>query len=553
MAAQPNILWIVTTQWRAQSTGYAGDVNAVTPWLDGLASESLDYTNAVTPHPLGPQARAALLTGRLCPENGVRGYWDPLPVYQHEEKLRGTQVPPLGRTVAHALNDRGYVTAFFGKWHLAPRNRSAPFVGEEHAKMIVSPERRGGFRLWEGFESGFLLNDPWLHGTRLTQPRQFRGYQADVLAERAGAWAREQAAKKLATGQPYFGIVSLEAPHPPYHAPAGPTGARQASLVREGESSEITLRSNVPRGGPVEQQAREELAGYYAHIEATDRAIGKLIAEIDLSDTIVVFTSVHGDMHGSQGLFRKAWPYEESVRVPLLIRRPEEGGRKREDASPVSLVDLPHMAVAWAEGREWHCRGDNALISMPSATEIPLQCPIAWRGFRSAKHKLVLKSDESDRAGGSSDLATHEVMRGSHPRGGNRRPRPAHVGKSGGAINLGKVRDPTYLKKSRRAAGFQLNLPTKCRRIVARRSSLLNGLVRKSFMPAAKQCSRSPCMAFAVSATMIGWRSAAHPARMARAASSPSISGICRSMNTRSKARSFTAATASWPLVAVTA
>ena len=53
------------------------------------------------------------------------------------------------------------------------------------------------------------------------------------------------------------------------------------------------------------------------------------------------------------------------------------------------------MAVAWAEGREWHCRRDSALISMPAPTEIPLQCPIAWRGFRSARHKLVLNDDGS--------------------------------------------------------------------------------------------------------------------------------------------------------------
>ena len=74
MARPPNILWIVTTQWRAQATGYAGDANARTPWLDGLAADARDYTQAVTPHPLGPQARAALLTGQLPAENGVRGY-----------------------------------------------------------------------------------------------------------------------------------------------------------------------------------------------------------------------------------------------------------------------------------------------------------------------------------------------------------------------------------------------------------------------------------------------------------------------------------------------
>lgn len=374
MPSQPNILWILTTQWRAQATGYAGDPNARTPWLDGLASEAVNFTQAVTPHPLGPQARAALLTGRLCPENGVRDYWDAL--------------PREARTVAHALRDRGYATAFFGKWHLAARDRGAPFVGEAHARQIVPPEGRGGFELWEGFEGGFLLNDPWLHGTRLPEPRHFKGYQADVLVQRAADWLAR--AGPIAQGKPYFCVVSLEAPHPPYHAPAP-----HVAEVRPGE---VKLRENVPTGGDVEKKAREELAGYYAHIEATDRAIGQLIAEVDLAETAVVFTSVHGDMHGGHGLFRKAWPHEESVCVPLLIRR-EHGARSKEpnrkDGSPVSLVDLPHMAVAWAEGREWVCKRDSAAISMPAATEIPLQCPQAWRGFRSAHHKLVLIEGEA--------------------------------------------------------------------------------------------------------------------------------------------------------------
>jgi len=378
--ARPNILWVLTTQWRAQATGYAGDANARTAWLDGLASEAVNYTQAVTPHPLGPQARAALLTGKLSPESGVSGYWDALPVH--------------ARTVAHALKDRGYATAWFGKWHLAERNRTAPLVGETHAKQIVPPECRGGFELWEGFESGFLLNDPWLHGTRLPQPKHFKGYQADILAQRAAEWLAR--AGPIAQGKPYFCVVSLEAPHPPYHA--------VAPHVAEVKPGDLKLRANVPTGGDVEKQAREELAGYYAHIEATDRAIGKLLTEVDLAETIVVFTSVHGDMHGSHGLFRKAWPYEESVRVPLLVRRPPAYALKELrrgkltgllDQSPVSLVDLPHMAVAWAEGKEWHCKRDSALISMPSATEIALQCPVAWRGFRSAKHKLVLNADPS--------------------------------------------------------------------------------------------------------------------------------------------------------------
>jgi arylsulfatase A-like enzyme len=251
--------------------------------------------------------------------------------------------------------------------------------------MIVPVERRGGFQLWEGFESGFLLHDPWLHGTRLAEPQQFRGYQSDVLAQRAAEWMAPGAPRPA--GQPYFCVVSLEAPHPPYHAPAPHATAM--------DPAEVKLRPNVPLHGPVETQARTELAGYYAHIEATDRSVGRLLAETDLTETIVVFTSVHGDMHGSHGVFRKAWPYEESIRVPLLVRGLQAEDRARVDASPVSLVDLPHLAVAWADGKAWHCRRDHAAISMPVAAALPRQCERAWRGFRSGRHKLVLNADGS--------------------------------------------------------------------------------------------------------------------------------------------------------------
>jgi arylsulfatase A-like enzyme len=413
-ARKPNILWIVTTQWRAQATGYAGDPNARTPAIDALAQESWSFAQAVTPHPFGPFARAALLTGVHSPENGVRDYFDPMPVN--------------ARTIAHDLSERGYATAFFGKWHLGKRDPSAALVGDVHARTIVPPGVRGGFEFWEGFESGFLLNDPWLHGTRLPEPVKFEGYQSDVVGSHAKGWmsaqitnAKSQTPRKVAeAGQrpnaegrmpkgaetkPWFCVVSLEAPHPPYDAPAAGVVAKRAE--------EVSLSANVPCGGNVETKARRELAGYYTHIEATDRAIGRLLDGLKRDaavweNTLVVFTSVHGDMHGAHGLFRKGWPHEESVRVPLLVKpaagKNEEGkvkGEIRNEA--VSLVDLRAMTLAFVDARGMCDVGAERVqarwptgavkISMPSVVALPHQCDRVWRGVRTAKRKLVLNAD----------------------------------------------------------------------------------------------------------------------------------------------------------------
>jgi arylsulfatase A-like enzyme len=377
----PNLLWIVTTQWRAQAFGFAGDPNARTPCLDRLAAQSVNYAQAVTPHPFGPFARVALMTGVASPENGVRNYFDPL--------------PPGTQTIAHDLKARGYLTAFFGKWHLAQRDPAAPLVGDAHARMIVPAAARGGFEFWEGFESGFLLNDPWLHGSRLESPRQFTGYQSDVISDRVAAWWREQTpSPSLASStisRPRFCMVSLEAPHPPYDAPA--------AGVRAQAAAGIILAANVPRGGPEEARARRELAGYYAHLEATDRALGRLLAAVS-DDTVVIFTSVHGDMHGAHGLFRKGWPYEESVRVPLLMRRPcgpqakgeRREARPRSDAA-ISLVDLRVMTLDLASGLLPSASPLHAFISMPSVVALPHQCDRTWRGIRTKTRKLVLSAD----------------------------------------------------------------------------------------------------------------------------------------------------------------
>jgi arylsulfatase A-like enzyme len=355
MPALRSILWILTTQWRAQALGYAGDPNARTPWLDALAAQSQNYLAAVTPHPFGPFARAAILTGVPSPENGVAEYFDAL--------------PRAAQTAAHHFRARGYSTAaYIGKWHLSRRDPAAPLIGEAHARAVVAPEDRGGFDYWEGFESGFLLNDPWLHGGGQPEPRQYAGYQSDVLADRAQRWMAA-----APSGAPWFCVVSLEPPHPPYAAPA-------AGIAPPSPES-LILPANVPRGGEIEARARRELAGYYAQIEATDRALGRLFAAVP-PDVRVVFTSVHGDMHGAHGLFRKGWPHEESIRVPLLIRDPDLPAARI--TRPVSLLHLRELSLDPAA-----IPPGPVLSSMPSVVGLPDQCDRVWRAVRTEARKWV--------------------------------------------------------------------------------------------------------------------------------------------------------------------
>jgi arylsulfatase A-like enzyme len=168
--------------------------------------------------------------------------------------------------------------------------------------------------------------------------------------------------------------------------------------------ADVILPLNVPRGGEIEAKARRELAGYYTHLAATDRCIGQLLENLGCQredeNTIVVFTSVHGDMHGAHGLFRKGWPHEESVRVPLLVRLPNQ--LKARDArreaggqgdTAVSLLNLRAMTLDWASGVLPPASRPHAFISMPSVVALPHQCDRTWRGVRTPTRKLVLSTD----------------------------------------------------------------------------------------------------------------------------------------------------------------
>ena len=293
---------------RRCAAGFGGETNISTPAMDRLAGESLDFTNAISGTPVCCPARASLMTGRYAHHHGV---------LINDIHLDDT-IPSLGRSFANA----GYSTGYVGKWHLNANGRKEP----------VPPASQHGFQLWKALECTHDYNaSDYYEGTN-TEMKRWPGYDAFAQTDEAIGFVEANANRD----RPFMFVLSWGPPHDPYET--APEEFRRCI-----KAEEVRLRPNVP---PEKQAiARQELAGYYAHILALDHALGRLLDAVDRAgvaeDTIFVFWSDHGDMLHSHGEPRKQRPWEESVHVPLLIRYPRRFSRAGQRVeAPINTPDL---------------------------------------------------------------------------------------------------------------------------------------------------------------------------------------------------------------------
>jgi arylsulfatase A-like enzyme len=306
-SARPNILFILADQWRAQAFGYAGDPNVHTPHLDTLQHEGLHCVNAVSGVPVCCPARASFLTGQRALTHGVF--------------LNDVPLNPNAQTLAKVLAQAGYDTAYIGKWHLNGDGRSA----------FIPRERRQGFDYWKVLECTHEYNHSFYYADG-PEKLLWKGYDAIAQTQDAREYLRAHAKP----AKPFFLFLAWGPPHSPYQT--APAQYRQ-----QYRPADMKLRPNVP--ADTSEQARRALAGYYAHCSALDDCVGDLLQtlqETGLADnTLVVFTSDHGDLLGSQGAFDKQQPYDESIRVPLLFRWPKGFGlRARQLEALINSEDM---------------------------------------------------------------------------------------------------------------------------------------------------------------------------------------------------------------------
>jgi arylsulfatase A-like enzyme len=348
--SRPNVLFVLTDQWRAAALGCMGNEEVHTPNVDRLAEEGLTFERAYTPKPMCTPARASLLTG----------------TYPHTNRVLHNQLrlPAERPTVADALGAAGYDTGYVGKWHLDGLN-----------SLYVPPERRGGFDFWEGFNTVSHDYDGHPRFDEDGDVTWEEGYQPAVQTDVAVDYLEGRA---TAT-DPFFLFLSWGPPHPPKG------GWRAADAPDEYtdlyDPAALTLRPNVPEDGIALRphlpprdaaQVRRDLVEYYGYISSLDDQVGRLLDALDrfglAEDTLVVFTSDHGEMLGSHGRYNKGAPFEESIHVPLVFRRPGAVDAGRRSDALVSLNDLtPTLAsLCGAEipdgvqGRDYaaHVRGE---------------------------------------------------------------------------------------------------------------------------------------------------------------------------------------------------
>ena len=304
---KPNLVFVFADQWRLEATGYAGNPDVRTPNLDALAGESVNFTTAVSGCPVCTPARGSLITGQYPLTHGV---------FVNDVHLERGPI-----SFADTFNRAGYDTGYIGKWHLDGRGRSS----------YIGPEDRQGFEFWHVRECNHDYWDSFFYADEPVK-RYWPGYDAQAQTADAQQYIRDHAR----SDRPFALVLSWGPPHSPYHT--APQRYRQMY-----DPAALTLRENVPTD--IEEQAREDLAGYYAHCTALDQCLGDLLQTLDetdlAEDTVFVFWSDHGDMVGSRGAYNKQQPWDESIMVPLLIRHPRQFGRSgRIIDTPVNTPDL---------------------------------------------------------------------------------------------------------------------------------------------------------------------------------------------------------------------
>jgi len=404
---KPNIIFIFADQLRSHALGCYGNEQLKTPNIDRLAKEGVKFTNAISTAPVCGPFRGMLMTGNFPMKNGMvltdHFLRNPTPYF------------------AEACKSAGYRTGYVGKWHLDGYDRSG----------YIPPERRRGFEFWRALECTHSYFKSKYYHQDEKQPRTWEGFDAIAQTDAACEYIASQKT------DPFCLFLSWGPPHDPYKAPA--------EYMKRFEGKKIKMRDNVNDFETAEKMWREcdtavardglrrarkrnrarlsdkksnaqilkDYRGYYAAIETLDDCTGKIIAQLQktgqLDNSIIVFTSDHGDNLGSHRQIGKQLPFEESISVPFMVRYPKKIKSGTETDAMLAPVDIMPTVLSLAgvpcpkvDGKDISSAAMGKDADMQDAVLIMKSIPLsvnwivngngAWRGVRTKRYTYARKS-----------------------------------------------------------------------------------------------------------------------------------------------------------------
>lgn len=407
---RPNILVVMSDQFRAAALGVLGEDPVRTPNLDRLAAAGCLARQAVSCYPVCSPHRAMFLTGMRPEVNGVT-----LNVHS-ESALDGVGLRDGLPTWASVLRDHGYRTGYIGKWHLEPPVAEDEVFGEgrrDDGKVWDAwspPSRRFGFDFWYSYGAAdrhlaphYWTADAGRH-ERIDVDRWSAEHETDVAVEYIAG---------LDDGAPFALMLSLNPPHQPFDQVPERYRLPYADL----DERALLTRPNVQTGTEVTTEAAGIARDYFAAVTGVDEQIGRLVAAVERRagprPTVILFTSDHGMQLGSHGLVYKNVAYEESMRLPLIVHSP---GLVPAGTTDVLIDSLdfaptilglagvptrdPRMAgrdrsrallAASASDREGDARDAALYLRYPSRSD-----PTSARGLRTSREKIIATWHPSD-------------------------------------------------------------------------------------------------------------------------------------------------------------
>lgn len=377
-----NILFIMTDEQKFDAISGLSQIPDLTPNLEALAQDGVQFANAYTPSPVCGPARAAIFSGLYPPASGVAKNWSPF--------------APGVQMMTTRLQACGYETAEIGKLHFVP---STDDFGFEYKRLHDAPysvyagdDKESAYIQWlqkqEPFASGAspvaqFDEDELSFNTDI---RKFMlGSSFRTEEQHDVAWSGRECVdflKNREDSRPFFMFLSFFGPHMPYGPPAPydtmfdwhdielPESYREDFLKNGAIFSRMSaeLRARI-LNELTEDDAKQVMAAYFGQVKMVDDYVGKVVAQLKESgqydDTTIIFTSDHGDHMGSYGLFFKGQMYDSSCKVPLVIKPAggQAGGKKT--GLVVNTLDLYGTILDIAGDRGWRQPGIEARSLLP--------------------------------------------------------------------------------------------------------------------------------------------------------------------------------------------